>query len=166
MAPKHLALLRHAKSSWSDSHLDDHDRPLTPRGHRAATRLGLYLRQEGIQPDLVLCSSAARARQTLGLLGLATAPEVLVEDELYAAAAAMVLARLRRVSETAQSVLLIGHNPGIQDAAISLASDPEDLVGTFPTAALADLRLPIVTWQELCPGIARLHALVVPRNLR
>jgi phosphohistidine phosphatase len=166
MAPKHLALLRHAKSSWSDSHLDDHDRPLTPRGHRAATRLGLYLRQEGIQPDLVLCSSAARARQTLGLLGLATEPEVLVEDELYAAAAAMVLARLRRVSETAQSVLLIGHNPGIQDAAISLASDPEDLVGTFPTAALADLRLPIVTWQELCPGIARLHALVVPRNLR
>lgn len=165
MASKHLALLRHAKSSWSDSDLDDHDRPLAPRGRHAATRVGLYLRREGIAPDLVLCSSARRARQTLELLDLATHTEVLVEADLYGATAAVLVARLRRVSETAQSVLLIGHNPGIQDAAITLSTNPEDLSGKFPTAALADLLLPNTAWKDLSAGIARVHAFVTPRNL-
>lgn len=165
MASRHLALLRHAKSSWSDPHLDDHDRPLAPRGRRAATRVGLYMRQEGIAPDLVLCSSATRARQTLDLLDLATNTEVFVEDELYGATATVLLARLRRVGNTTRSVLLVGHNPGIQDTAISLARNPEDLTDKFPTATLAELLLPNAAWKDLRLGIARLQALVVPRNL-
>jgi phosphohistidine phosphatase len=165
MVSKHLALLRHAKSSWSDPHLDDHDRPLAPRGRRAATRVGLYMRQEGIAPDLILCSSATRARQTLDLLDLATNTEVFVEDELYGATATVLLARLRRVGNTTRSVLLVGHNPGIQDTAISLATNPEDLTDKFPTATLAELLLPNAAWKDLRLGIARLQALVVPRNL-
>jgi phosphohistidine phosphatase len=162
---KHLALLRHAKSSWSDAHLDDHDRPLAPRGRRAATRVGLYMRQQRIAPDLVLCSSATRARQTLDLLDVAPNAEVLVEDELYGATATVLVARLRHVGDNNRSVLLVGHNPGIQDTAISLARNPEALTDKFPTAALADLLLPNAAWKELRPGIARLQALVVPRKL-
>jgi phosphohistidine phosphatase len=128
--------------------------------------MGLYMRQEGIAPDLVLCSSATRARQTLDLLDLATTTEVLVEDELYGATATVLLARLRRVGNTTPSVLLIGHNPGIQDTAISLAESPEDLTDKFPTATLAELLVPNAAWKDLRPGIARLQALVVPKNLR
>lgn len=123
------------------------------------------MRQEGIAPDLVLCSPAARARQTLDLLDLAPNTEALVEDDLYGATATVLLARLRRVGDTTQSVLLVGHNPGIQDTAIRLARRAEDLSDKFPTAALADLLLPNVAWKDLGPGIARLRTLVVPRNL-
>jgi phosphohistidine phosphatase len=127
--------------------------------------VGRYLRQHGIAPDLVLCSSATRARQTLDLLDLAPRTEVLVEDELYAASATVLLARLHRVSDTTRSVLLVGHNPGIPDTAISLAGGPKNLTGKFPTAALADLLLPDAAWKDLLPGVARLQTLVIPRNL-
>jgi phosphohistidine phosphatase len=166
MASKHLVLLRHAKSSWDDPLLDDHDRPLTPRGRRAAAQVGRYLRREGISPDLVLCSSATRTQETLDLLDLSGEPEVLIESALYGATATRLLDRLRRVEDRADSVLLIGHNPGIQEAVISLARDHEELADTFPTGALAELRLPIAAWTELRPGIARLKAYITPKSLR
>ena len=165
MTPRHLALLRHAKSSWSDPNLQDHDRPLMARGCRAATRMGVYIRERGLIPDLVLCSSAKRARQTLDLLRLPPDIEVLIEDELYAASATVLIARLRRVGDTSRSVLLIGHNPSIQDAAISLARNPDAVERKFPTAALAEFLLPTVRWKDLGPAVAELKALTAPRSL-
>jgi phosphohistidine phosphatase len=160
---KRLALLRHAKSSWAHPDIADHERRLNARGRRDAARVGVYLRQEGIAPDLVLCSSAVRTRETLGLLGL-LAPEVLVEDDLYGASVAELIGRLRRVGDPADSVLLVGHNPGIEDLAGSLAAEPERLT-SFPTAALADLWVPIAAWDELRPGVAAINAFVTPSAL-
>jgi len=127
--------------------------------------MGEYLRREELQPDLVLCSSAVRACQTCELLGLTPQTEILVEDKIYGATATGLLDRLRGISSATRSALLIGHNPAIQEAAISLATDPAALTGKFPTAALAQFLLPDTEWRELQPGVARLASFVLPRNL-
>jgi phosphohistidine phosphatase len=166
---RRLYLLRHAKSSWGDATLRDHDRPLAPRGRRAATRIAGHLARDGIDPELVLCSSAVRTVQTLELLRPALGPNgtVLVEDGLYAASSDELFERVRRVPDTVASAMLIGHNPGLQRLALELASsgaDLERLETKFPTAALATLTLPD-RWNRLAPGHAELIAYVVPREL-
>jgi phosphohistidine phosphatase len=165
MGSKHLLLLRHAKSSWADPDVGDHDRPLNKRGQRDARLVGRHLRSLGVQPDLVLCSSATRTCQTLKLLHVASSVDVLIEDHLYCAEPSALLARLRHVPAAVRSVLLIGHNPGIEDLTRMLIGDGVVLAEKFPTGAMAELRLPIRTWKELDAGIARLRAFVIPRNL-
>lgn len=165
MAPKHLVLLRHAKSSWADPEMIDHDRPLNKRGRRDACLVGEHLRSLRMQPELVLCSSATRTCQTLELLHIASSANVLVEDDLYCADPSALIARLRRVPASVRSVLLIGHNPGIEDLMRMLIGDDVVMPEKFPTGAMADMRLSIRTWKELDAEIARLRAFVVPRNL-
>jgi phosphohistidine phosphatase len=165
-----LYLLRHAKSSWSDPALADHERPLAPRGRRDAKRVGKHLARLKIEPDLVLCSPARRTRETLELIrpSLAATVAVNFEDELYAASSKELLARLRVVPEAVASVLLIGHNPGLQRLAVELASVGADLgrvEAKFPTAALATLALQETTWSRLSHGEALLAAYVVPKQL-
>ena len=153
---KRLYLLRHAKSSWTDAGLADHDRPLAPRGRRAAKAIGRHLHKQGIEPELVLCSSATRARETLERLGLQGAE---IEPELYGAGAVALLARLREVPTDVASVMLIGHNPGMQELALLLArAEPHvrELEVKFPTAALATLA--IRGWRTLGAGTAELSA--------
>jgi phosphohistidine phosphatase len=158
-----LLLLRHAKSSWDDPGLDDHDRPLAPRGRKAAKRMGAHLKSEGVEVDLVLCSSAVRARQTLELV--APGGQTEIEPELYGASAAQLLARLQRVTDDAGTVLLIGHNPSLQELLVRLVAEPGDLATQkFPTAALATLVVG-EPWRDLAPGQAELASLVVPRQL-
>jgi phosphohistidine phosphatase len=160
---KHLYLLRHAKSSWDDPGLDDHDRPLAPRGRKAAARMGEYLRASQAQISLVLCSSAVRTRQTLELL--APPGEVQIEPELYQASSGQLVERLRRIPETADAVLLIGHNPAIQDLAVGLTGSATDLGSRkFPTAALAILTF-AGAWPELDRGRAELAEFVTPKEL-
>lgn len=167
-----LYLLRHAKSSWSDPNLGDHARPLAPRGRRAAKRMARYADSQGIRPDLVLCSSALRARETLQLLRPALGPGAAVrfDDDLYGANADELLGRLRAVDDRIASVVLVGHNPGLEDLATSLASDGEALAkellrAKFPTGALAILDLGSTTWARLGPGGAYLVRLVLPSEL-
>ena len=117
---KRLFLLRHAKSSWDDADLADRDRPLAPRGRRAAGAIARHLRDEEISPSLVLCSPARRTRETLEAVD--PSGDVRIEDELYGASEAELLERLRRVPEAIESVMLIGHNPAIQELALGLAS--------------------------------------------
>jgi phosphohistidine phosphatase len=164
VSPKHLALMRHAKSSWGDPDIADHDRPLNARGRQAAALVGRHLRQAA-RPDLVLCSSAARARQTLELLELTDASDVLIEDQLYGATPAGLLSRLRMLPNSAGSVLVIGHNPGIEDFTRTLDRDRLASVQKFPTAAVALLHLPIPTWRDLDSGAGRLDEFVTPRDL-
>jgi phosphohistidine phosphatase len=164
-----LYLLRHAKSSWSEPSLPDRERPLAPRGRRAAKRIAAHLARLEIEPALVLCSSATRARETLELVrpAFVEAP-VQIEEELYAASADRLLERLRAVSDTVASVMLIGHNPGLHDLALTLAStgaELERLSAKLPTAALVTLALPEATWSGLAEGDAELAAFVVPRQL-
>jgi len=169
VAVRTLHLLRHAKSSWDDAGLADHERPLAPRGRRAARRIAEYLAEHDPSPLTVLCSSAVRARQTLELVapGLGTEVTVEVEDELYAAGADALLDRLRRLPDATAAAMLIGHNPGMWDLALALARRGprlDRLREGFPTAALATLEIP-GRWRELRPGQAVVAAYVVPREL-
>ena len=162
-----LYLLRHAKSSWDDPALSDHERPLAPRGRRDGKRIAEHLRRAGIEPELVLCSSAARTRETLELVGRGWEATVAVEDELYGATAEAMLQRLRLVPDPVESVMVIGHNPGMQALALVLAEAGEQLeviAEKFPTGALATLEL-AGRWRELEPEGARLAAYVVPKQL-
>jgi phosphohistidine phosphatase len=160
---KRLLLLRHAKSSWDDSALADHDRPLTARGRRAAKLIGAHLRRERIRVSLVLCSSARRARETLDLV--AAPGEAQIERELYGASADELLERLRRVPEEVDAVMLIGHNPAIQDLAVRLVGGGSELgERKFPTGALATLTF-TGPWRALQPKRAELAAFVRPRDL-
>ena len=164
-----LYLLRHAKSSWSDATLVDHERPLSPRGRRDAKRIADHLLRLGIVPALVLCSTSRRTRETLELVGPALdAATVSLESELYAASAETLLERLHAVPEGVGSVMLIGHNPGLEDLALLVASDGPELgrlETKFPTAALATLTLRTATWQRLSEADAVLAAYVVPKEL-
>jgi phosphohistidine phosphatase len=159
---KRLLLLRHAKSSWDDPALADHDRPLAPRGRRAAERIGAHLRDEQVEIGLVLCSSATRARETLERVG--PPGEVRIESSLYGASAEHLLERVRRVPDEADSVMLIGHNPAMEDLA-ALLTEPDSLAGEkFPTGALATLSF-TGSWRQLGPGSAGLESFVRPREL-
>lgn len=157
---KRLLLLRHAKSSWDDPALPDHERPLAPRGRKAAKRIGAHLGNEPIQ--LVLCSSARRTRETLQLV--APPGEVQIEDELYGATAERLMRRLQSVPDEIEEAMLIGHNPAIQDLAVSLSGGAAELAEKFPTGALATL-VWNGSWRALAPGHAELVAFVKPREL-
>lgn len=166
---KVLALVRHAKSSWAHEGLADRERPLTPRGRKAARRLGSHLQELGVRPDVVLCSPAVRARQTLDLLvpGLPEDVEVLVEEELYGAGEADVLRRLRLLPARVGAAMVVGHNPATQELAARLTpagADRERVLDHFPTAALAILVLREGGWEQLGEGGADLVAFVMPRE--
>jgi len=179
-----LVLLRHAKSAWPD--VPDHERPLAGRGIRTAPVMGRWLRDAGLVPDQVLCSTARRARETwqFAQAGLAATPPVSFEDRIYDATATELLALVREVPPATGTLLLIGHNPAIEDLALMLAAAPgaarpsaagpgsgtassgdlERMRAKFPTAAIAVLQ-PAGTWRALAQGRARLTAFVTPRDL-
>src|SRR5882724_5824752 len=124
-----LYLLRHAKSSWDDPALDDFDRPLAPRGRKAARALAVHMDHKGISPGLVLCSPARRTRDTFDLVraGLPPATKVRIEDQLYGADPADVLRILGRLAGDLASVMVVGHNPTMQKLALALAAPESGL---------------------------------------
>jgi phosphohistidine phosphatase len=162
-------LLRHAKSSSDDSDLGDHDRPLAPRGERALKLIAEHLGREGVTPALVLCSSAVRTRETFVRIAPALGEEVSVQIErgLYGASEQRLLERLRAVDDGVESLMLVGHNPGVAQLARSLAGSGRnlaDLRGKYPTGALATLEFS-GRWGDLRPGRAELTDFVTPRQL-
>ena len=165
-AMKRVYLLRHAKSSWKHPELPDHERPLAGRGKRAAKAIVKHMRAQEFASELVLCSTARRARETLERIepALGRAP-VCVESGLYGASARELLARLRRLPDDVGSVLVIGHNPGIHELASELAGPAPELRGKFPTAALATLAFHGSAWGELGPEATELVELTRPRDL-
>lgn len=166
-----LALLRHGKSAYPDD-VADHDRPLAPRGRRQARLAGDRLRRDVHTFDVVLCSTATRARETLaasGVLdGMVDADAVEYRPEIYEADYADLLPVVRAVPEQATSVLVVGHFPGLPDLADELAgpgSDPgalRRLGDRFPTSAIALLET-TGTWAEVGPTTTRLLDLIVER---
>jgi phosphohistidine phosphatase len=165
-----LHLLRHAKSSWDDD-ADDHERPLNKRGREAARRVGDALPKAIAVPDLVLCSSALRTRETaeLALAGFVKPLRVLYEDGLYLASAASLMQRLRQLEESAGSVLVIGHNPGLHELAVNLAAPGSAgfstlANGKFPTGVR--VRFVIGTsWAEIDSTRHRLVDYVTVKSL-
>jgi phosphohistidine phosphatase len=163
-------LRRHGKTRWSDSTLADIDRPLTPRGARASRQLAKYMRRKRIQPALVLCSPSLRTRQTLEAVESSLGKRCVVEvvPQLYAASEEELLERLQGLPESVSSVMLIGHNPGLHNLGLVLASrgtDLSQLEEKFPTGALATLVVHSESWTALGPGEAELVDYVVPRQL-
>jgi phosphohistidine phosphatase len=170
---KRLLLLRHAKSSWDDPARDDHDRPLSARGRRDAEAIASYIRRHKLRPDLVLCSTARRARETLDIVhpALGEAAELRYLRGLYLRGSEGILAVLRNAAGTAAEVMVVGHNPDMQALALSLAAPGEGgalakAQAKFPTAALAVLELHDVAWKDLGPGSCRLAQFVRPKDLR
>lgn len=181
---KTLLILRHAKSSWRDPGLDDHDRPLNDRGRRAASRMGRYLHDEALRPDVVLCSTARRTRETLERLlrswspepanesrdGPSDRPEIRYDERLYLAGADQLLAVLARQEPSVATVLLIGHNPGLAELAVRLVGegDPgliDGLRGKLPTCGLVEIGFDRAGWRDLEAGGGRLLRFVRPRDL-
>jgi phosphohistidine phosphatase len=167
-----LALLRHAKSSWDAGDLEDFDRPLNERGRAAAPVMGKVLRERHFEPQLILCSSAARTRETLSLLSSAEGkpgPEVIFDDQLYLTSPDTLLERLQAVPAGTKSVLMIGHNPGLHALALTLAGTGDAkslsrLEDKFPTAALAMFTFPEAAWRDVKPASGRLEAFITPRD--
>lgn len=168
-----LTLLRHAKSSWADSRLDDFDRPLAPRGQKAAPKIARAMREFGPDVDRVLCSTAVRTRQTLDLvlpdIGAAAA-EVQFDDRLYHALPDDLLDAIHHGAGSARHVLLIGHNPGLEVLALRLTKDgPRDAIqamtAKFPTAAAAQFQFETMDWANLAFGTGQLVYFLTPRTL-
>jgi phosphohistidine phosphatase len=169
-AVKTLYILRHAKSAWDAPGLDDHDRPLAARGMKAARVVASRMALQRISVDVVLCSTALRARQTLEavLPALAGPLDIRIGPELYTVAASDLIGRLRRLDEETHTVLVVGHNPALEELTELLAGEAEpqaleQLRLKFPTAALATLTTGRA-WKELGPGAAYLESLVLPRR--
>jgi phosphohistidine phosphatase len=178
-AGRELVLLRHAKSAWPGG--PDHERPLARRGRRNAPLMGRWLRTAGHLPDLVLCSTARRARETWQLAEAAlrwTVP-VSLDDRVYEGSAAVLLDVVRHVSPALRTVLLVGHDPALPELALMLAAAgppayAEDgtssaalldrMRAKFPTAAVAVLKFG-QRWDQLAPGSAGLTCFVTPRDL-
>ena len=168
--PKRLFVLRHAKSSWDDPGLDDHERPLAPRGRRAVQVLSEHLQANAIHPTLVLCSTARRARETLE--GVDPGGEISIESDLYAASAEQLIERLHRVPDDVDSVMVIGHNPALQIIVLRLTDDAANGDGShlaqvrqkFPTGALATLSFD-GPWSQLGPKGAELVDFVGPKAI-
>lgn len=144
---KRLLILRHAKSSWGDSSLDDWERPLSPRGVRDAPRVGEWLGTHALVPDLIVTSDAVRARATAQAVAEAAGygREIVVDARLYHAKPDDLLAVLQGLSDDSARAMIVGHNPGLEDLIGRLAGEHHDL----PTATLVHLALPIDRWSAL-----------------
>ncbi|MCX5199170.1 histidine phosphatase family protein [Streptomyces sp. NBC_00249] len=168
-ADARLVLLRHAKSAWPDT--ADHERPLGPRGLRDAPAAGQWLRDTGCLPELVICSTARRARETWALAAEQLGGQVPVrfDERVYAAEPEELLAVVSEAPEEVRTLLLVGHNPGLAGLALGLAGEEADegaldrLAEKFPTSAIAVLACP-GPWRGLAPGTARLTDFAVPRG--
>lgn len=167
-----LHLFRHAKSNRDDPPREDHDRPLSARGRKAAPAMASWMAENGVAPRLVLVSTARRTRETWALMQEAFAaqrPEVLFEAGLYLASVDELLVRLRRLPANEREVMVIGHNPGLQDLAIALSAghgtDHARLAKKFPTAALCSLETEADTRSRLGEGRLRLVRFVRPSDI-
>ena len=162
---KTLLLMRHAKSSWGNPSLSDHDRPLNKRGEKACRTMGTFLSQQNRVPDKIICSTAKRARETVtGLLEtLSIECEIVYTRALYLADVDTMLEQLHPLSIEFRVVMLVGHNPGMDEFLEVICNEPEHM----PTAAIAEIRFNISSWQELTANTpAKLNNLWKPREIQ
>lgn len=170
---KTLGIFRHAKSDWNDARLRDFDRPLNKRGRKGAAIMGRHIRDHAIGWKRILASPAVRVTQTIELAAQAAGltPPVSWDRRIYLANSATLMDVLRDQEGDPEAILLIGHNPGLEDLIFDLVPDDgssplRDIVEEkFPTAAYAVLELDIGSWKDIEENCARLVHLVRPRDL-
>lgn len=168
---RRLILLRHAKSEWPDG-VDDLARPLAKRGRKASSRVGEYLAASGLVPDLAVVSPARRARETWELARPAFAREIAqqIEPRIYEASAPAILGVIKEAGPDVHALLLLGHNPGLQELASELigAGSPSDLARLarkYPTAGLVVIDFDVEQWRDVSPGLGRLERFETPESV-
>lgn len=160
---KKLYLLRHAKSSWDNASLSDFDRPLNDRGERTAPFMGKFMQKTGLEPALILSSPARRAKQTAKLVKKAGgfSCELRFNDKIYEASSRTLLQVVSEVDSADGSLMLVGHNPGMEGFIRLLTGELEPM----PTAALAVIELNINTWDKINDGCGKLKNVLRPKEL-
>jgi phosphohistidine phosphatase len=166
-------LLRHAKSAWDDASLRDFERPLNTRGRRAARTIGREMRERGLTFDAAIASPAARVVETLADVaeGYGAPIAAAYDERVYLASAATLLRLVQETDDQAERLLLVGHNPGLETLALLLTSSQggngmrRDLAQKFPTAALAEIALPVEHWCDVEEGSGELSRFIRPRDL-
>ncbi len=160
---KVLYLYRHAKSSWDDPSVPDFDRPLAKRGLKVAPSMGKFMKKQGVDPDLIICSPARRAMQTLEL----TMPkagidcDIELREDVYEASGSNLKKCIAAIDDRFKIVMMVGHNPGMEDLIQMLTGATE----AFPTAAIARIRLAVNSWSEVSEGCGTLDAVFRPKEL-
>jgi phosphohistidine phosphatase len=168
---KRLILFRHAKSDWPEG-VDDHDRPLSDRGKKAAPVMGVYLEKNKLLPDLVLVSTARRAQETWtrACRALKAPPPAKNTREVYEAAAEKLLDVVRKTGPDVRTLMIVGHNPGLEELAKRLMKDAGGEAGgrlqeKFPTAAIAVLSFDAGEWKDIAAGSCSLDRFVTPKSI-
>ncbi|MDT9599417.1 SixA phosphatase family protein [Sphingosinicella rhizophila] len=168
---KILTLLRHAKSSWDDPVARDFDRPLNPRGRRAARTVGREICRQGLIYDLVLASPARRVIETLAEVSEACPmPAPTFDKRIYLASTATLIDIVKETADSVERLLLVGHNPGLESLAMAMAAADGgalrlELEQKYPTGTLAEIRFDIEHWAEVDEGIGTLVRFIRPRDL-
>ncbi len=170
---KKLTLLRHAKSGWDDPVARDFDRPLNPRGERAAKVIGTWMKREGLSFDHIIASPAVRVIDTIDQVVASFGPlgEPTWERRVYLASSATLMDVLRELGAAHDSVLMVGHNPGLEDLILDIVPDVkgdamrDSVYEKYPTAALAEMEIDISNWVDIERGTGRLTRYIRPRDL-
>lgn len=169
---KRVTLLRHAKAVPGEEYGSDAARPLAERGRRDGVRIGAWMQASGIQPDLVLCSTSVRTRETLALVLPALPADIATQfdDALYLAESTSILTRMRALPAAVRHVLVIGHNPGLHELAVVLCGSGvrgmrAALAEKFPTCACADISFEAAAWTDVAPKGGTLDRFMTPRAL-
>jgi phosphohistidine phosphatase len=170
---KLLSLYRHAKSDWHDARARDFDRPLNERGRKGAVMMGRHIHDAGYPCARIIASPAVRCAETieLGFQAVGQSNPVIWDRRIYLASSATLMDLLLELDDALPSLLLAGHNPGLEDLIFALVPDTgesplRDIVEVkFPTAAYAVLELDVAQWSEISPGCGKLIHLVRPRDL-
>lgn len=166
---KHILLLRHAKSSWDDSGLQDFDRPLAKRGNKDAPRMGSFARRTGYAPDLIISSPAKRARQTTELFASEAGVDdsaIRWEEDFYYGSASDYLAAIQGCEDGPDSLLLVGHNPKMEQTVNLLSGESSGYIARMPTAALVCFEHPATRWEQVKAGSARMKWMVIPKLIK
>lgn len=166
---KHILLLRHAKSSHEDSSLDDFDRLLAKRGLKDAPVMGKFVQNRGYVPDLIISSPAKRARQTAELFADASGADkenIRWDEDFYYGSSYDYLEAIQQCDEGLGSVMLVGHNPKMEETVSLLCSDQRSYIARMPTAALVCFEHPAVQWKQVKEGTARIKWMMIPKLLK
>ena len=167
---KTLTLLRHAKSTWDDPVARDFDRPLNRRGRKAAWTVGREMREQGLAFDAVIASPAVRVVETLAEVreGYGDGLEPAYDKRVYLAATATLLDLVHEIDDAKERVLIVGHNPGLEQLVLLLAREGglrDEAAVKYPTATLAEIALPVERWRDVAAGMGSLTRFTRPRDL-
>ncbi|HET7710110.1 MAG TPA: histidine phosphatase family protein [Sphingomicrobium sp.] len=169
---KQLAILRHAKSDWGNPGLTDFDRPLNKRGRKAAKKVGRELHSRGLTFDQIVCSPAARARETVErfAIGFEGVPEVRFEPNLYMCSTGTLISVINALPDDARTVMIVGHNPGFHDIVLRMTKPDGDgmrekVGANYPTGAFALIDFPVEHWADVEPATGEIRQVIFPREL-